>query len=153
MIGSFSIGGIILALGMLLIAKFYDKLLNINSFFIISLIVEIAMLITVVTLVLLGYSLISALLIYIGYQLTFIFGGYLVRAETLVASDKNLLAKIDMSKQVGYLVGLGLSLLFYKILEQQYDINESKNQITILHYFLILLQLVIIIQLVRSFRK
>ncbi len=150
---TFSIGGIILALGMLLIAKFYDKLLNINSFFIISLIVEIAMLITVVTLVLLGYSLISALLIYIGYQLTFIFGGYLVRAETLVASDKNLLAKIDMSKQVGYLVGLGLSLLFYKILEQQYEINESKDQITILHYFLILLQLVIIIQLVRSFRK
>ena len=150
---TFSIGGIILALGMLLIAKFYDKLLNINSFFIISLIVEITMLITVVTLVLLGYSIISALLIYIGYQLTFIFGGYLVRAETLVASDKNLLAKIDMSKQVGYLVGLGLSLLFYKILEQQYDINESKNQITILHYFLILLQLVIIIQLVRSFRK
>ena len=150
---TFSIGGIILALGMLLIAKFYDKLLNINSFFIISLIVEIAMLITVVILVLLGYSLISALLIYIGYQLTFIFGGYLVRAETLVAKDKDYLGKIDVFKQLGYLVGLTVSYFFYKIVENFFLITEAEYQINLIHYPLLLLQLSVILFLSFSFRK
>ena len=107
----------VLAAGMLVIAKFYDKLLNIKSFFRISILVETLMLLTIITFLLLQYSLTSALLIYIGYQLTFIFGGYLVRAETLVAKDKELLGKIDVNKQIGYLVGLGASFLFYKVLE------------------------------------
>ena len=44
-------------------------------------------------------SFFSSLLIYCIYQFTFIFGGYLVRAETLVAKEKDFLAKIDMLKQ------------------------------------------------------
>ena len=57
----YSIGGIILAAAMLLVAKFYEKLLNIRSFFYISLSVEIMMLITVITFIILQYSLTSAL--------------------------------------------------------------------------------------------
>ena len=143
----------VLAGGMLVIAKFYDTLLNIKSFFQISLIVEVVMLLTIITFLLLQYSLTSALLIYMGYQLTFIFGGYLVRAETLVAKDKELLGKIDVNKQIGYLVGLGASFLFYKVLEYGFEIIEPQTQISILHYFLISLQTLIILLLLRSFSK
>tara|TARA_B110000459_G_C16245591_1_gene331120 strand:- start:317 stop:589 length:273 start_codon:yes stop_codon:yes gene_type:complete len=86
-----------------------------------------------------------------GYQFTFIFGGYLVRAETLVAKDKELLGKIDINKQLGYLLGLGLSFLFYKALEYGFDITEAKIQINILHYFLVALQSLIILVLSNSF--
>jgi hypothetical protein len=147
----YSIGGIILAASMLLIAKFYEKLLNIKSFFYISLMVELMMLITVITFLFMQYSLASALLIYMGYQFTFIFGGYLVRAETLVAKDKELLGKIDVNKQLGYLVGLGASFVFYKALEYGFEITDSKIQISILHYLLIGLQAFIILLLLRSF--
>jgi len=149
----YSIGGMVLAGAMLVIAKFYDKLLNIKSFFQISLLVEVVMLFTIITFMILQYSLSSALLIYMGYQLTFIFGGYLVRAETLVAKDKELLGKIDVNKQIGYLVGLAASYLFYKALEYGFEITDSKIQIGILHYFLISLQALIILLLIASFTR
>ena len=149
----YSIGGMVLAGSMLVIAKFYDKLLNIKSFFQISLLVEVVMLLTIITFLLLQYTLTSALLIYIGYQLTFIFGGYLVRAETLVAKNKELLGKIDINKQIGYLVGLAASYFFYKALEYGFEITDSKIQIGILHYFLISLQALIILLLIASFTK
>jgi len=149
----YSIGGMVLAVSMLVIAKFYEKLLNIIRFFQISLLVEVVMLLTIITFLLLQYSLTSALLIYMGYQLTFIFGGYLVRAETLVAKDKELLGKIDVNKQIGYLVGLGASFLFYKALEYGFEITDPKIQISILHYFLISLQALIILLLIASFTK
>ena len=147
----YSIGGIILAAAMLLIAKFYEKLLNIKSFYYISLMVEFIMLFTIIIFMFLQYSLAAALIIYIGYQFTFIFGGYLVRAETLVAKDKELLGRIDVNKQVGYLVGLGASFLFYKALEHSFEITETTTQISILHYLLIGLQSLIILLLLRSF--
>jgi putative membrane protein len=86
-----------------------------------------------------------------GYQLTFMFGGYLVRAETLVAQDKELLGRIDVHKNLGYLIGLGASFLFYKTLEYGFNIAEAKTQINILHYFLVGLQSVIILVLANSF--
>tara|TARA_B100000945_G_scaffold307998_1_gene297062 strand:- start:264 stop:833 length:570 start_codon:yes stop_codon:yes gene_type:complete len=147
----YSIGGMILAIGMLVLANFYDKILNIKRFFQISLFVEIIMLITLFIFLLLKYSLTSALLIYCGYQLTFIFGSYLVRAETLVANNKEFLGKIDINKQVGYLIGLAASFIFYKSLELGFNISDSKIQINILHYFLVALQSLIIILLISSF--
>ena len=148
---TYSIGGMVLAIGMLILARFYEKILNIKKFFQISLFVEIVMLITLFTFLLLKYSLTSALLIYCGYQLTFIFGNYLVRAETLVANNKEFLGKIDINKQVGYLIGLGASFIYYKILEFGFNISDSKIQIQILHYFLVSLQSLIIILLITSF--
>ena len=149
----YSIGGLFLAVGMLIIAKFYEKLLNIKSFYYISLMVEIMMLFTLLIFIFWELSLVSALLIYIGYQLTFTFGGYLVRAETLVASDKELLGKIDFNKQLGYLVGLGASFIFYYALNNGFEIVDTISQITILHYLLILLQVSIVLFLNASFSK
>ena len=147
----YSLGGIVLAAAMLVVAKFYDKLLNIHKFFQISMGVEIVMLITLILFLIFQYTFTSALLVYMGYQFTFIFGGYLVRAETLVANDKELLGKIDINKQLGYLLGLGLSFLFYKIMEHGFDLTEAKIQINILHYFLVALQAIIILVLANSF--
>jgi len=147
----YSLGGIVLALSMLLIALFYEKLLNIKSFYAISMLVELAMMISLITFLILDISFVSALIIYCIYQFTFIFGGYLVRAETLVASDKDFLAKIDVLKQIGYLVGLSASYLFYKIMEHYFEIMSGESQIEILHYLLIVLQLFIIVLLLFSF--
>jgi putative membrane protein len=149
----YSIGGMVLAVAMIVIAKFYEKLLNIQSFYRISLFVEAVMLLTVISFLVLGYSLTSALVIYCGYQLTFIFGGYLVRAETLVTHRKELLSKIDMLKQTGYLVGLGASFLFYKVLDMGLEITVPNDQIIVLHYVLILLQSVILLLVISSFKK
>jgi hypothetical protein len=147
----YSIGGIFLACAMLIIAKFYEKLLNIRKFFQISMGVELVILITLLVFMLLQYTFTSAILIYMGYQLTFMFGGYLVRAETLVAQDKELLARIDIHKNLGYLIGLGTSFLFYKTLEYGFDVVEAETQINILHYFLVGLQSLIILALANSF--
>ena len=149
----YSLGGIILASAMLIIAKFYEKLLNIKSFYFISILVEACMLITVLVFLILNYSLVSALVIYILYQFTFIFGGYLVRAETLVAKNKELLAKIDINKQIGYLLGLAFSFLFYKVLENSFNISETKDQIIVIHYILLILQFSILAFLLLSFDK
>ena len=149
----YSLGGIVLAAAMLIIAKFYDKLLNIRKFFQISMGVELVMLMTLLLFMALQYTFTSALLVYMGYQFTFIFGGYLVRAETLVAKDKELLGKIDINKQLGYLLGLGASFLFYKSLEYGFELTDAKTQISILHYFLVVLQCFIIVLLSMSFRK
>ena len=149
----YSLGGIILASAMLVLAKFYEKLLNIKSFYFISVLVEACMLITVLVFLILKYSLLSALIIYILYQFTFIFGGYLVRAETLVAQNKELLAKIDINKQIGYLLGLAFSFLIYKVLENSFNISETKDQIIVLHYILLTLQFSILAFLLLSFDK
>jgi len=149
----YSLGGIILASAMLVLAKFYEKLLNIKSFYFISVLVEACMLITVLVFLILKYSLVSALIIYILYQFTFIFGGYLVRAETLVAQNKELLAKIDINKQIGYLLGLAFSFLIYKVLENSFNISETKDQIIVLHYILLTLQFSILVFLFLSFDK
>ncbi len=146
-----SIGGMALALGMLILAKFYYKILNLKSFFKISVFVEIIILSTLLFFLFLQYSLLSALLIYCGYQITFIFGGYLVRAETLVANDKAFLGKIDVNKQIGYLIGLAISYIFYKALEHGINIKDTKVQISLLHYLLLSLQCLIILLLLRSF--
>ena len=149
----YSLGGIVLATSMLLIALFYEKILNIKSFYYISLLVEIVMFASLVTFLLLKISFISALMIYCLYQFTFIFGGYLVRAETLVAHEKEFLSKIDVFKQIGYLAGLSLSYAYYKVMEHIFRITEAELQIETLHYLLIILQLSIIFLLVFSFKK
>ena len=76
----------------------------------------------------------------------------MVRAETLVAQRKDLLSKIDFNKQVGYLVGLGASFIFYKVLDLALEIEDPKDQIAILHYFLIYLQSLILIYVLKSFK-
>lgn len=97
-----------------------------------------------------GYYL--ALYVYVGYQLTFAFGSYLVRAETVLFQKRSLLSFFDVAKQKGYLLGMALSYLFYKISAALFiDIN-AQRQLYDLHFLLLLIQLTVILTLYSAFR-
>ena len=149
----FSVGGIVLALGMLAVARFYEKIMKLKIFFLISLFVELVMLVLILWYMAMPYKTVSALLIYAGYQLTFVFGSYLVRAETLFLNRKKILSWIDMAKQAGYLAGLLVSWLFYKALERFWQISDRFEQVYLLHWLLLVTEVSIILLLFFSFEK
>ena len=148
----YSIGGIALATGMLIIARLYHTILNIAWFYRITLLVELVLLAVVGYFLLFPYTYQTALLVYIGYQLTFVFGSYLVRAETLIAKEDTLLTAIDTAKQLGYLLGMGGSWLFYKVLEN-YAITDNQAKVYDLHYLLLGIEIVIILSIFKSFQR
>lgn len=148
----YSIGGIFLALGMLVVAKFYYKILNINYFFKISLFVELVLLFVITYFLLFSYSYTTALIIYVGYQLTFTFGSYLIRAETLFLKKTKPIELVDVTKQKGYLLGMLISYLFYTFSEYIFSISDKQIQVYTIHFLLLALQLLIIFYLVKSFR-
>ncbi len=149
----FSLGGIVLAVGMLVIARFYEKILNIRAFYRISLLVEWVMLFLIVWYLLFPYGYTTALLVYAGYQVTFMFGAYLVRAETLFLNRKVILSWLDMAKQAGYLAGMLASWLFYKLLEKLFGVKDHATEVYHLHWLLLLTEIVVIVLLFRSFQK
>jgi len=149
----YSIGGIVLALGMLIVAKQYHKILNTTYFYHISLLVELVILVLVICFLIFSYSYQTALWVYIGYQLTFIFGSYLVRAETIVLKEDEILTRVDTAKQIGYLAGMAVSYGFYKLLEFAWQINDHQEQVYFLHFILLALEVVVITFLVKAFRK
>jgi len=146
----YSLGGIALALGMLIVARFYHRILNVQSFYHISLLVEVVLLMVMLVFLWHPYTYTTALLVYLGYQLTFVFGSYLVRAETLFLKQDTILTRLDTAKQFGYLIGMGISYLFYKILER-FSITDNQAKVYDLHYLLIGIEVVIIVLLIRSF--
>ena len=103
----FSAGGIGLALGTLIVATQYRRILAPDWFFRLSLGVELVTLSGVVAVLLFPLELALALFIYIGYQMTFSLGNYLVRCETLLMVSVEQLRKLDVAKQAGYLLGMG----------------------------------------------
>lgn len=149
----YSIGGILLALGMLFVAKFYSKILNIQYFYKISFLVEFIMLAIILFFLFSSYSYFTALFVYIGYQVTFTFGSYLVRAETLLLKRSAILTFLDVAKQKGYLWGMFLSFVFYKIIEEFFSIHTNQEQVYLLHYFLLLIEFIILFKLYKSFQK
>ena len=148
----FSLGGILLAIGLLLVAKFYEKMMNLLVFYRITLLVEFVALFIVVSFLVFQYNYINVLFIYASYQLTFMFGGYLVRMETLLLKKTALLSFADILKQKGYLLGMILSYLFYKIVEF-YGVLDKEMQVYILHVGLLLLQVVIVLVVFRAFTR
>lgn len=148
----YSIGGIILALAMLIVAKFYYKILNINYFYKISLGVELVLLFCISNFLLFSYSYMSAFIFYVGYQLTFTFGSYLIRAETLFLKHSKPLELVDVAKQKGYLLGMLLSYIFYQLLEYYFDVTDKQVQVYDMHFILLVAQFVIIYQLLKSFK-
>jgi len=148
----YSIGGIFLAVAMLLIAKLYDVMMNMKVFFYVTLLVEFIVLTFVLLFLIFDYSYITALMIYLGYQVTFMFGNYLVRMETIVLKKRALLSFTDVAKQKGYLVGLVLSYLFYKLLDNL-DISDKQIQVYDLHVGLFILQLAIIYFILKAFKR
>ena len=149
----YSIGGIVLALGMLIVAKQYHKILNAIYFYQISLLVEFVILALIIGFLIFSYSYQTALFVYIGYQLTFIFGSYLVRAETLVLKKDDILTRVDTAKQIGYLLGMTVSYGFYKLLEFTLQINDHQEQVYHLHFILLVVEIVVITFLVKAFKK
>lgn len=148
----FSLGGIVLAIGLLLVAKGYEKMMNLLVFYYVTLLVEGITLLLILVFLGFHFNYATALFIYCSYQFTFIFGNYLVRVETLVLKRATLLSFADVMKQKGYLVGMVLSYLFYKVLEYA-GIGEKQVQVYYLHGGLVLLQIVIILFVLRAFRS
>lgn len=146
----YSMGGVALAIGILLVSRFYQQILNVYWFFRISLFVEVILLMAILYFLYYHYSYQSALLIYIGYQTTFIFGSYLVRAETLILKEEKILSKIDTLKQLGYLLGMILSYGFYKLCEYQ-DISDKAEQVYLLHFILLGVESTIIFLIFKAF--
>ena len=149
----YSIGGVLLALGMLVVAKFYYKILNMHYFYSISLFIELVILSILIYFLLFSYSYMTALIIYIGYQITFTFGSYLIRAETLFLKKTKPIELVDIAKQTGYLTGMVLSYFFYLLLEKVFEISDKQVQVYNIHFILILVELLIIYYLIHSFRK
>lgn len=149
---TFSVGGIVLAVGLMGMAYTYHRLMTLKRFFILSLIAEAVMLLMIGFFLIFSHYQITALVIYSAYQLSFVFGGYLVRAETNFARKARIMGWIDIVKQQGYLGGLLLSYLFYKGLEN-YNIVSPSEQVYWLHYILAPLEVVIIAFLISAFKR
>ena len=149
----YSIGGIVLALGMILVATQYHKILTVKYFYRISLLVELIILVVIISFLIFSYSYKIALVVYLGYQITFIFGSYLVRGETLILKDDKLLKAVDIAKQSGYLTGLLFSYLFYEGVDYFFRLNDNQSQVFHLHYPLLLIEIFVIIFLMKSFKK
>lgn len=148
----YSLGGVFLALAMLAVARLYNHILNAKWFFRISLFVELILLLAILYFLYHSYSYQTALLMYIGYQITFIFGSYLIRAETLLLKTDVLLTKLDTVKQLGYLFGMGISYVFYKILAL-YSIESNQTQVYDLHFLLFAVEIIVILLIIKSFKK
>ena len=148
----YSLGGIFLALGMLLVARFYHQILNADWLFRISLFVEVILLLAILYFLVNQYNYQTALIMYVGYQVTFVFGSYLIRAETLLLQTDILLTKLDTMKQLGYLFGMGVSYIFYKILSLQ-GIEDNQAQVYLLHYILVGIELIVIWLIIKSFQR
>jgi len=149
----YSLGGIALAIGMLIIARLYDYILTMEWFFKFSLMVELAILAVVAYFLINPYTYTTAMLVYIGYQVTFTFGSYLVRAETLALKSDTLLKKVDSAKQIGYLLGMLASYIFYQVAESFYKVSDKQQQVYYLHFILLVTELLIILFLIRGFKK
>ena len=69
----YSLGGVLLAVAMLIVARFYHTILNAKWFFRISLFVELVLLLAMLYFLYASYNYQTALILYIGYQVTYAF--------------------------------------------------------------------------------
>ena len=76
-----------------------------------------------------------------------------MRCETLLLESKKFLSKVDIFKQLGYLMGLAISYVIYKWLDYYLLITENDLQVYSMHYGLLANQLITILTLYYSFDK
>ena len=148
----YSLGGVALAIAMLIVARLYPHIMTTVWFFRISLFVEVVLLLAILYFLLFPYTYQTALLVYIGYQITFVFGSYLVRAETLLLASDTLLTRLDTAKQLGYLVGMASSYLFYRLIAY-YGIDNNQEKVYDLHYLLFGTEMLVIWLIIKSFKR
>ena len=134
------------------LARKYSRILNIPSYFKILLFIEITTIFIVLIYILFPNQFFGSLIIYVAYQILFMFGGYSLRAETLFLRRVKVLSTLDSLKQIGYLAGLIVATFIYGVLEIM-DISDKVEQIYMVHFLLLLFQVVVIYYLVMSFKK
>ena len=149
---TFSIGGIALALGAWILTFFYKQILREKPYKAILLGIECIPFCYIFAYLLFPNTFFGALLIYALYQITFIFGDYLGRAETLIFKNRLVLSWLDKRKQIGYLLGLGIAFVFYTALESL-GITQKESQIYYIHFVLLLLQCAIFFTLICAFKR
>lgn len=148
----FSVGGIALAVATMILASQYYRILHIDYFYRISLFIEWTIFVVVILFLVFSINKQTAMAVYIGYQITFVFGSYLLRCETLLLPDTKMLTKLDLAKQAGYLAGLAVSYLFYKVLTDFYNISDSNEQIYTMHFPLLVTQVLVVLSLFLAFK-
>ena len=149
----YSIGGISLAIATMGIATLYSRLIKVEYFYFISLCVEIVIFVIILAVLVFSLNTLIASIVYVGYQITFFFGSYLVRCDTLLLESKKLLSKVDIFKQLGYLLGLATSYGMYKWFEYYLLVTENNIQVYLMHYGLLVNELLVILTLYFSFNK
>ena len=147
---TFSLGGIALALGSMAMAYGYTRWMHIRAYRRFLLLSEGVMAIAILLFLLFAHRTWTPLMIYVMYQISFVLGGYLVRAETLLISSTSLIASLDRIKQYGYLTGLALAYGFYRLLSMLH-ITQPWDQMYALHIVLLPLEGMILSAVVWSF--
>ena len=149
----FSAGGLGLALGTLIVATQYRRILVPAWFFRLSIAVELITLSGVTAVLVLPIALPLALFVYIGYQITFSLGNYLVRCETLLMGSVEQLRQLDIAKQAGYLLGMAAAWAIYTGLEHWLMVSEETAQVVSLHWVLWGLEVLVLGALWRAFNR
>ena len=149
----FSAGGLGLALGTLIVATQYRRILVPAWFFRLSITVELITLSGVTAVLVLPIALPLALFVYIGYQITFSLGNYLVRCETLLMGSMEQLRQLDIAKQAGYLLGMASAWAIYTGLEHWLMVSEETAQVVSLHWVLWGLEVLVLGALWHAFNR
>ena len=149
----FSAGGLGLAVGTLIVATQYRRILAPTWFFRLSLLVELITLSGVAAVLILPIEAPLALFVYIGYQITFSLGNYLVRCETLMMVAVDQLRRLDVAKQAGYLLGMAVAWGLYTSLERLAGLTNEAAQVVSLHWLLLGVEVGVLITLWQAFNK
>lgn len=150
---TFSAGGVGLALATMVIATQYHRIFDPWWFFRLSLGVEVIILLGVIGVLIYPIEQPLALFIYLGYQITFALGSYLVRCETLLVVEQRRLTQLDVTKQIAYLIGMGASWAAYLVMEDHFAVADKASQVVAIHGPLVIVEAAVIACLVLAFRR
>ncbi len=153
----FSIGGLILSLGILLVSKYYSSLMRIKAYYWTTITTEVIILFAILLVLLIPKGEFLALAYYSLLNLIFVFGTYLMRFESTLFKKNKALSAIDSAKQIGNLLGLALSWMFYESLRllapDHSTTPDNWSQVYKLHWVLLIVQLLTLLLGLRSFSK
>ena len=150
---TFSAGGVGLALATMVIATQYHRIFDPWWFFRLSLGVEVILLLGVIGVLIYPIEQPLALFIYLGYQVTFALGSYLVRCETLLVVEQRRLTQLDVTKQIAYLIGMGASWAAYLLMENHFAVVDKAAQVVAIHGPLLVIEAAVIACLVLAFSR
>ena len=150
---TFSAGGVGLALATMVIATQYHRIFDPWWFFRLSLGVEVIILFGVIGVLIYPIEQPLALFIYLGYQVTFALGSYLVRCETLLVVEQRRLTQLDVTKQIAYLIGMGASWAAYLLMENHFAVVDKAAQVVAIHGPLLAVEAAVIACLVLAFSR